>query len=147
MTDAICRLKAHWNSMGIENIPADELYISKVSKSINLPKDFRELFAFSDGMYHLYPNYTDDEGFLFHPLQSVRSLSSMYPESQNTNGNNIYIFANYMLKCWLYGYKVINEFEYEIGLIPNNNEFLFITSSLSEFISLYIEDSEDLYLK
>ncbi len=92
-------------------------------------------------------NMMKKNGFLFYPFQEIQSASIKFNKKQPTANNEIYLFADYMTKCWWYGFKVISPTEYAIGIIPNKklSSFKFITNSLFEFLEMYLNDDEKLY--
>jgi hypothetical protein len=129
----------------IEAIACQELNKIKRNIGLDLPLDFEQFYLKINGMGEFYPNYMDINGFLFYPIEAVVSLYSEYRYSILLDKEKIFIFANYMHRSWLYGFKFLNKNEYIIGGIPEENTFTPITNSLAEFIDLYINDSPLLY--
>ncbi len=111
---------------------------------IFLPSDFIQYFKLVNGMQSLYPNYNDNEGFLFYPLQKLVTVQKEFKGLQNQYSNMI-IFAEYMHKSWWYVIDILKDDTYEIGIMPNMSIYKPITTSLNEFLRLYIDDSEKLY--
>ncbi|KMQ66237.1 hypothetical protein ACM46_01400 [Chryseobacterium angstadtii] len=115
------------------------------NNNIHLPEDFVEFYSDLNGMETLYPNETDEEGFLFYPLEAVIPISNKFKDSRLINKEHIFLFAEYMHKSWWYGVEVINANNYIIGIIPEKDFFKPITNSFADFIKLYMDDSPKLY--
>jgi hypothetical protein len=145
--EIVDRLIEYWiiEGIAIERNSVDKIKEVVSIKNILLPNDFIELYQKVNGMINLYPNDYDREGFLFYPVEALVTMDTEFGRKSNENLKNVILFANYLLKCWSYGLKVINDEAYEIGLISDHNTFNFITTSLSDFLTLYMEDSEKLY--
>ncbi|MGV0752281.1 hypothetical protein [Empedobacter brevis] len=131
-------LELYWKNQNILTKPCENKIIHYY-KNI-FPIDFIYLYSNINGMYSVYPNGSDLEGFLFYPLEYIEKIS-----------NNIYIFADYLHVSWNYGIKIdsIKNNKYSIILITdldNINDSLIITNSLSDFIELYINDSPRIYI-
>ncbi len=129
----------HWKLQGIPIIRSD-----LVKDNPLLPMDFIEFYEKVNGMKSLYPNYTDNEGFLFYPIESIIAVEEEM-EGYGTTNDAIYLFAEYMHKSWWYGFKLEENGFYKIGIIPYENRFKTIANDLATFIHLYIEDSPILY--
>lgn len=119
-------------------MPASKKEMKQILKSIPLPIDFQQLYATANGMKD-----SDKEGFLLYPLEDIVSLETKFNIS-NSN-SNIYVFADYLQSSWWYGFRVLENGTYEIGIIPYEDKFKPITNSLFDFIELYLEDSAPLY--
>jgi len=114
-------------------------------KSYELPSDFKEFYSLINGMEEFYPNYMDDHGFLFYPIEAINPAIKEFKSSQMKNINSVFLFCEYMHRSWWYGCDVIDKDKYIIGIIPDKNSFKPICSSLVEFIELYVNDSSVLY--
>jgi len=145
---AIEQLLQFWRKQKILSPPntLDDILNFEFSNSINLPDDFRRLYMVSNGMVKLYPNYFDEEGFLFYPLQELTSLEEEFNLSKGYYEETCILFAEFMHKSWWYGVR-FSKFadKYEIGIISSVERFKVITRNLCEFIQLYITDSPILY--
>jgi len=117
---------------------------SEVKLNVKLPSDFEEYFRLVNGMGLLYPNDSDDNGFLFYPLQGLTTVQidkgSDYGQLQKH-----LIFADYMQNSWTYHVKLVDQNNYQIGISPSLGIFNSITNSLAEFIQFYITDDNILY--
>ncbi|MEO5931179.1 MAG: hypothetical protein ABIR47_14700 [Candidatus Kapaibacterium sp.] len=101
-------------------------------------------------MESYYPNYTDDEGFLFYPLEYLITMEEEFARNPlytvTVTSETVILFAEYMNKSWWYGFKYNAEAgRYVIGIIPDKNRFKPIAGSLADFIRLYMVDAPDLY--
>jgi hypothetical protein len=112
---------------------------------LKLPKEFKEFYSRVNGMGNFYPNEIDKEGFLFYPIQAIKSANAEFKNAGLLNTRSIFIFAEYMHKSWWYGFELFENEDCIIGIIPDANTFKPITKSLFEFLELYLEDSSKLY--
>lgn len=145
----ITQLIEFWRSQKIEitTITIDEIGLVEKKLELKLPDDFKSFYSRVNGMVEFYPNEIDEEGFLFYPVEAIVSVNTELQNSNLINRDNIFIFAEYMHKSWWYGFELKgeNENEYVIGIIPDNSSFKPITTSLAEFIELYLGNSPKLY--
>ncbi len=149
MQDAINRLINYWEEQKIKIFPSsvNEIMLFEKKNNIELPYDLIEFYSRVNGMAELYPNYTDEEGYLFYPLKFVVSCEEMFKNEFNVKASmlNTYVLADYLHKSWWYGLKIHSKTDYSIGFIPDHTDFQIITNSLEEFIQLYLIDSPKLY--
>lgn len=143
------RLIVYWKDQEITTtkLSAFEIEAFEKWRHIRLPNDFKEYYQRANGMKSYYPNDTDTEGFLFYPLENLISFGDEFSaKTENAGLSRTYIFAEYMHKSWWYGVKLddMNE-TYEIGIIPDKERFKSITTSLTVFIDLYLQDAAALY--
>ncbi len=116
-------------------------YLNK--HATQLPNDFADYFKTVNGMDKLYPNASDENGFLFYPLNRLEIIQNdAINYLQHTRA---FVFANYMQRCWEYYVIFQDQNNYEIGIKPTSNKFKYITNSLADFIEYYIEDDKILY--
>lgn len=137
----------YWEKQGIKIAPKtiDEIeYIQKNNK-LRMPGDFKFFYSRVNGMGNFYPNETDEEGFLFYPIEAVVSVDKEFVASDLINKGRIFIFSEYMHKSWWYGFEITDDKSYQIGIIPDKDIFVPITSSLADFIDLYLKNSSRLY--
>lgn len=140
--DALLKLKLFWakQDIKINGCPIQSIDLFQRKNNIKLPLDFVDYFATMDGMNSLFPNGTDEEGFLFYPLNEVVIL-----KSGSEQFNSIIIFADYLQCSWNYYLNVIANNKYEIGINPSNGTYKPITNSLATFIQYYLEDDSIIY--
>lgn len=112
--------------------------------NVTLPSDFVDFYRMINGMELLYPNDSDENGFLFYPLQGLKAVQADN-EHDIEHLQDYIIFADYMQKSWEYYLKILDKNNYEIGIRPACEIFKSITNSLSEFIKHYISNDEILY--
>jgi len=143
------KLIKYWKCQVIDTAQCSEYQIEVYEKEtrIKLPDDFREFYRMANGMSSHFPNWMDEEGFLFYPIEKVESFNKVFKKRWwNKGKKNILVFAEYMNKSWWYGVELSDiTNDYEIGIIPDGNSFKPITKSLSDFIQLYLENSPMLY--
>jgi hypothetical protein len=137
----------HWRSQDImiEVKEYEEIKKTIGDKNIVLPRDFMDFYQRANGMVNLFPNDYDGEGFLFYPTEELITMEIEFPNKTVDDLKNVIIFADYLLECWWYGIRNKEDGSYEIGLISDHKSFNFITASLSDFLTLYVADSEKLY--
>ena len=151
---SIDMLLHHWKKQNIATRGNTESFIEAIEKKsqFRLPQDFREYYRCCNGMENLYPNYTDDTGFLFYPLEQLVSCDVAFGVKSNLHklmqNKQCIIFIDYLQVSWYYGILTertgdIND--YSIIIIPNEERYKIITNSFEEFIKLYLEDSPILY--
>jgi hypothetical protein len=146
-TKAIEILAEFWEKQHLEIAGAapEEIITFEISKKCTMPSDFKEFYSRVNGMQSLYPNDTDENGFLFYPIEGLNPATVEFKNPEMANSNRIIIFVEYMYRSWWYGVDVIDKDNYVIGIIPYPSFFKPLCSSLSEFIELYISDSPKLY--
>ncbi len=139
----------HWRSQGIylqngnESSSVDEV---ERRLGIHVPDDFRTYFSAVNGMGDLYPNWVDDKGYLFYPLEFLISAGDLFPEGHHEALDQCFIFADFLQECWYYG-CIVDPIDkgYSIILISHKFSFSVISNSLENFIELYIANAEILY--
>lgn len=136
-----------WGKQGILTSSNSKQDIDEFQKSnnIHLPQDFVDFYSELNGMEIFYPNESDEEGFLFYPLEALIPLSTEFQNSKLKNKERFFLFAEYMHKSWWYGFEMINHEDYVIGIVADKDSFQPITHSLADFIKLYIDDTPKLY--
>lgn len=146
--NAAKQLLNFWGNQEILSPPntLDDILYFEFSRNMQLPEDFRRLFMMTNGMVNLFPNYFDNKGFLFYPLEELTTLEEEFEINRGTVVEPCLIFAEYMHKSWCYGVKFSRLVDnYEIGIITSADKFKVITPNLGEFIHLYMNDSPVLY--
>lgn len=142
------QLLEFWGKQKILSPPntLDEILYFEFSRNMQLPEDFRRLFMITNGMVNLFPNYFDNEGFLFYPLQELTTLEDEFDINGGSAVEHCVIFAEFMHKSWWYAVRFSKILDnYEVGIIPSVDKFKVITKNLGEFIHLYMNDSPVLY--
>jgi hypothetical protein len=149
----LARLVAHWNTEKISGKAKSFLEIERFEKDnkVKLPSEFREYFTIVNGMENLYPNYSDSEGFLFYPLEHLKTyeneLRSPLPKMYGGVADPYcVIFADYLQKSWWYGMVLEHASNsYSIVIIPSAGNYKILSNSFFEFLNMYIDDSAKLY--
>lgn len=138
--DLINELITYWRNNNISIKKKSMLEINEIlrKRKLVLPNDFKLLYKYANGA-----DKYDKEGFLFYSIEHIVSVSKKF--STDNKLNNVLLFADYLQQSWWYGLNIIDNNNYQIGIIPNNNYFKIITTSLSDFIKLYLQDSHLLY--
>jgi len=149
LKDSLEELIEHWKNQGIEIVRGFDYQIDAFEKvaEIELPGDFREYFRTVNGMPSHFPDWMDKEGFLFYPIEEVEPFNKVFKKRWgNRDKRNIFVFAEYLHKSWWYGVRLSDVKDtYEIGIIPDEDQFKPITNSLPDFIQFYLQDAALLY--
>jgi SMI1/KNR4 family protein SUKH-1 len=129
----------------------DDIRSFETRHKIALPPDIREYFLKVNGMTPYFPGYQDEEGFSFWPLERVRTIAEENeslgrPFSRLTEEDSLFLFCDYMDWSWAYGVKILPESSPAEGiyLVCCHNPIK-ITNSFSDFVRLYLEQSDQLY--
>ena len=149
----IDRLKNYWSSHGLElasGADPDSLQEFERKNTTRLPDDFRNYLLAIDGMKPYIPNDCDKEGFSFWSIQRIKSIRQEKPDTIWPAGlpapSQCFIFADYLQWSWAYAIDLStaaknNGAIFSVGVLKPNK----ISDSFSEFIKLYLEDSNLLY--
>jgi len=130
----------HWKKCKVY-LPPDELGLldNRIqNENIMLPGDFKDLYSVSNGT-----SGWDDVSFTFYGVGELITMGSRFSLDDNHPLQNVVIFADYMHESWWYGVNLTQE-GYEIGIISSGDKFNSIANSLSEFIHLYLSESDKL---
>lgn len=135
-------VKSYWLSQGIEPGHAN-VKLSCLFNQIKESDDFSYFFTEANGMVGLYPNYSDENGFLFYPCEKL-VLAKNYINNCSDKLSEYIIFSDFMQMSWWYavGFK---ENTYEIVIIEDSSNYSFISNDLSHFLREYIKNSEIIY--
>jgi hypothetical protein len=138
----INKLIDYWkkNNLSISRIGIADLNNILNIKRFFLPNDFKELYVYANGI-----DDCDSEGFLFYKIEDLETMGEKFSLDKGSDLYNIVLFADYMQQSWWYGIKLIHNENYEIGIVATSLKFKKIANSLSDFITLYLEDSQILY--
>lgn len=148
MENATEQLLRFWQRQKILSSPntVEDILHFEFSRGIPLPDDFKRMFMIANGMVNLFPNYFDNEGFLFYPLQELTTFEEEFDIYKSGTDEHCIIFAEFMHKSWWYAVKFSKGSDsYEIGIIASVDNFKAITQSLAEFIHLYMNNASILY--
>ncbi len=126
--------RGHLNKLSnicmFDEIGNENYYFNKNKWSFDMREYFDIISCFGNDR-----NFECQNGFRFWSLHSLKNLS---------NDKHITIFCDYLQESWWYG--VDNETD-NIFIIHSETDTPFmVSSSISKFINLYIEDSKELYL-
>jgi hypothetical protein len=112
--------------------------------------DFREYLLNVDGMAQIGGEDCDQEGFAFWPLSRIKSVPEECAESnvetpRFDNVGNYFAFADYMQWSWAYAIDVRPN---QLGKILQFGTYSprIVADSFSQFVDVYLADSELLYL-
>ena len=76
ITQSIQKLKAFWGKekIVIDSGNKEKVENFKLKRGSDLPSDFKEFYSHINGMDKYYPNYSDENGFLFYPIEFVNTV-------------------------------------------------------------------------
>jgi hypothetical protein len=106
------------------------------NENIIIPQDFKDLYKVCNGT-----SDWDDISFIFYGVGRLITMGSRFSLGENHPLRNVVIFADYMDESWWYGVNLTEE-GYKIGIISSGNKFKIIANSLTEFIHLYLSESD-----
>lgn len=144
----------YWHSQGILIQPGcseNKIKSFEEKNNVVLPADFSEYLKTVNGVNEIGPNAKDENGFLFLPLEKIVPLTKKIEKhklnwQKSSESDSLYIFCDYFDESWWYGIKLCDEAisANEVLLVCCNNPIK-IADSFSDFIELYLKDSEWLY--
>jgi hypothetical protein len=151
VVSAVEQLIAHWSTQGLplaNPTPISEIEIFESRYALSLPADFRAYFERVNGMIQRGGVDGDREGFAFWPLERVAPLPAVCDRQRVEvplvdDPGRYFVFADYLQ--WSWGYAIrLGAGANPVILVgaPGTSS---IAQSFTEFVSLYIEDSEGLY--
>ena len=109
LNNIIESLLQHWEDQNItsKGCSIEEIELIEKRNGLELPSDFKEIYLRCNGMSALFPNNTDELGFLFYPLEHLVTYNKEFSLTSFQNklfeGRQCIIFMNYMHKSWWYG--------------------------------------------
>jgi len=130
----------------------DDIRSFETRYKIALPPDMREYLLNVNGMTPYFPGDQDKEGFSFWPLERIRTLEEDNEAHDRRylrlmEEDSFYLFCDYLAWCWAYAVKIIpgSGAAEGIYLVGGRNPVK-IADSFSDFVRLYLEQSNRLYL-
>ncbi|MCI0390344.1 MAG: SMI1/KNR4 family protein [Acidobacteria bacterium] len=129
----------------------DDVKSFETRYEISLPQDIREYFLNVNGMTPYGPGYQDEEGFSFWSLETMRTLMEENEELDRhylrlTGENSFFLFCDYMDWRYAYAVKILPGSSVAEGIyfVCCRNPIK-IADSFSDFVRLYLEQSDQLY--
>jgi len=129
----------------------DDIKSFETKYKIALALDIREYFLNVNGMTPYFPGYQDKEGFSFWPLERIRTVAEDNealgrPYLRLTEEDSLFLFCDHMDWSWAYAAKIHpgSGAAEGIYLVCCRNPIK-IAGSFSEFVQLYMEDSDQVY--
>ncbi len=154
MTEQIIRLKEIWISDVHENMPSDEeITAFELRNNIVLPADLKAYFQQLNGI--------EAYDYLFFRFYSLKEFKSIDDELKDWSGvpdyskitNTLedyaeyYVFADYMIYSAAFAIRLHEESSIKNEVLAIiGDEYKLIADSFTEFMDLYLADSEQLYL-
>ncbi len=149
---AVDRLSRFWQGQSIFSPSLELPYVEKMAlaRGLALPPDFVYLYCSANGTPELYPNHMDVNYCSFLPVEALcinhRKIRVTTEGRATSEQAGVIVFVDFMHRSWEYGFiPNADGVGYRIGIVVNPNEFKVITTSLAEFLSLYVADSDILY--
>lgn len=144
MVKLLLLLKNKWQEENVYYSGTTEYQIKVLEHRIkfSMPADFKEYILTMNGMYPFSPSFMDSKGFFFYQIQDIDFVATVSAD----NSIKFLCFASYMDRSWSYCFRIdYNKNIYSIVLYYGGNDYVVIAESFSEFLWLYLEDSEKLY--
>jgi hypothetical protein len=143
------KLFRHWENQGIP-IAAGcshlDIRAREAELGISLPKDIRDFYSFANGMAEFYPNFSDEEGFSFWPLDALDFTAKLFPNGCHPELKRCLIFADSQHGSWWFGFLLDDSRNgYSIVIIPHSGTFKKIANSFLEFLELYYRNDDLLF--
>jgi hypothetical protein len=152
LAETLTALSGFWKRQGVACPPLDLLYVLKVSaeNGVVLPPDFVQMYCALNGTPELYPNWVDDNFCSFLPIEALhtelKKLLVVTAEGAKVEHAKVTLFVNFMHHSWDYGFIADADGEdYQIGIMPVDDVFKVLTTSLKTFLNWYVEDADILY--
>ncbi len=122
-----------WRGQDVPIVPKaiEEIQHINEIKGLHLPGDFAELYSRANGIP--FPPESDAEGFAFYSVEAVISAREEFGEDAPLGKRKVFIFSDYLVKCWWYGYEVMDDGSYAVGIIPTDYKFKTITTCSRSF--------------
>ena len=151
LTESLQKLVQSWTRQGVACPPMLPSCVRAATASnIVLPPDFVQLYSTANGTPDLYPNEMDENYCSFLPVEALRAATKEWliisDERATLERVNVIAFVDFMHLSWEYGLiTAANGKDYQIGIMPGNNEFKVLATSLAIFLQWYVEDADILY--
>ncbi|MFC6224613.1 SMI1/KNR4 family protein [Hymenobacter artigasi] len=154
--EQILRLKATWERRKIRSewtVSETDILKFETDRNVNFPEDFRSYFKLVNGM----DGEVDDGFYEFYSLDKVDDVVTLLGDygmpkhgksiAVMENPENCFVFADYSINLIAYVIRLnhINSKRNEIYAICGGAHKI-IAESFSDFISLYLENSDDLLI-
>ena len=147
---AAAKLIERWESLGVPVRPGcaeERLAAFEAWAGAQIPADLRELLARANGAD------TDPDGFRFWPVEDYSPVDEQkalhgYEWPRIDGGGTYFVFCDYLQWSWAYAIRLAGTNDGESGgrIVPiGMNEMFTVAESFSEFVDLYLADSERLY--
>jgi hypothetical protein len=148
---AVEQLMKHWMAQGLplaSGVPDAEISRFESRHRLALPSDLRAYFEKINGHVQRGGVDSDREGFAFWPLDKVQPLPSACAEYSVPiplvdRPQRYFVFADYLQWSWAYAIR-LGATENTVILVGAEDNRP-VASSFTEFVRLYVEDSEALY--
>ncbi|RZL08541.1 MAG: hypothetical protein EOO62_15110 [Hymenobacter sp.] len=152
LSGTVNALGQFWQSQSIPMCPqaVGDVVATAQHRGLVLPPDFIHFYSATNGLNSPSVLGTDSNGFLLLPLEELRTeqrkMLVVADGSAVEKTVSITIFADYLQASWWYGLIAeIGSVNYQIGIMPVESECKVFTTSLADFLRLYIADDEILY--
>ena len=149
LVSCISKLVAFWERQGIvsNGIDRSQILAKEESLGFKIPEDLKLLYEQVNGMERLYPNYLDEYGFLFYPLENLEIIKLKSDSFGPDITFECLCFANYLHRSWSYG--VVGNHTassgYSILLIGSQFDYRVLSNDLQDFLEKYLVDDSAIY--
>jgi hypothetical protein len=150
------QLRKHWDEQGLPVIPGNSMnavYDAERRLGCAFPTDFRDYLLYLDGMSASWPGDQDSEGYCFWRLARMHPVDEEALQDSGAaawclfpSAHSYLLIADYMLWCWAFAIRLDGSDEHGcVYAIGQHSYPRLVASSFSDFVALYLADSDVLY--
>jgi hypothetical protein len=151
MSTAVSKMMEQWKSTGLMARPGcspTAIMQFETRSGHVLPRDLREFLLAANGIEK------DSNGFAFWPVEAYESASRQVALRSPTaplveNPGDYFVFCDYLDWSWAYAIRLNNSAEESTTtnrIVPvGMNQVFTVCDSFSDFVGLYLRDSQRLY--
>lgn len=148
------QLVSYWKATGLkiaEPVHPSQLQLFETQNDIKLPEDFRMYYRYVNGMVQEGGHDCDKKGFSFWPLAQIRRVpdecsEQSVPVPDIDDPNQYFVFADYLQWSWAYAIRLSRKAPDPSPIIHVGTlEPKVVAQGFSDFVKLYMSDSEELY--
>jgi len=142
------RLLAHWRADGHVRLgpPTTEAELNSFERkySVQLPLVMRAYLEQVNGF--MPPDNQDREGFSFWPLRQITRVSD-FRNCRYGARSELYLFADYLDWSWAYAVTLVGPMSSVFIVGTADGEPQMVSTSIDEFIELYLVDDPRIYVR
>lgn len=154
MIDILQKTLENWNEQMIANsnvVLKLDLFDFQKNHNVELPDDLKDYFLLLNGTNETY----DENFYAFYDLKQFSSIPDFYKDKQGIpnyqllnktleNPFNYFVFADYHIDLFSYAIRITESKGDNAVFVLCGEEYFQIADSFSEFLELYLSNSEKL---